>query len=230
MRSDRKPAFAISLAISLLVHASAAWLLSEERSVRRADFGKGKVVAVRLFQPAPPDSLARLPVAAMPPHPADALPTTPTLQPPRAATKPIATKPEPAPKPTRVAAALEVENTPTRPELPAVSAAFPTPEPASAVPAGTDRDERAEYVHYVGGLVKEQRRYPRLARKRKITGEVLVEIEIGPHGDVTAVRPVSESPRVLLRATEEAIRRAAPFRSPPGGSIAFRLPLAYDLQ
>lgn len=231
MRSDRNPVFAISIAVSLFAHAAAAWLLSERTSVRRVDFGEEKVVAVRLFQPAPP-----APVAAPPPQPIETPPPRPTE-------KPIAKEPEPTPEPAQVADARPEEDAPIPPELPAVSAAVPTPEPAPAVsaavptpepapavPEGVDRDERAEYVHYVGGLVKGQRRYPRLARKRKITGEVLVEIEIGPDGDVAAIRPVSDSPRVLLRATEEAIRRAAPFRSPPGGSIAFRLPLAYDLQ
>lgn len=220
MRKDRSPVLAISVAVSLVAHAAAAWFLSERASLRRVDFGEERVVSVRLFQPAPP---APEPVAAPPP------PSPVKPPPPRPSPKPVEEKP--APKQIPVAKA--VESAPPEPTVSAastISAPVMDPAPPPPAPVGIDRDERAEYVHYVGGLVRGQKRYPRLARKRKITGEVLVEVEIGSDGELKAVRPVSESPRVLLRATEEAIRRAAPFRSPPGGSIAFRLPLAYDLK
>ncbi|MCR9094188.1 MAG: TonB family protein [bacterium] len=222
MRNDRNPVFAIALAISLVAHAAAAWFLSDRTSVRRVDFGEEKVVAVRLFQPAP---AVPEPAAAPPPPPVEPAPPPPPKP------RPVEKQPEPKPVPetVRVAAAEPVETVRQTPTLPDVSAAPPS-EPAPIAPQGVDRDERAEYVDYASNLVERQQRYPRLARKRKITSDVLVEIEIGPDGEVDAIRSRSDAPRVLLRATEEAIRRAAPFRPPPGGAIVFLQKLAYDLE
>lgn len=182
-------------------------------------------MAVRLFTPAPPAPVAPPPpVESRPPAP------TPTAQQPvvEPVVEPeIVAQPEPAPvpQPVEVAVATPPETLP----LPTVSAAVP-PEPVAAPPSGIQRDEIAEYVETVSSLIRDQKRYPKLARKRKIEGRVLVVVKIAPDGELSALNLDDDAPRVLGRATEAAIRRAAPFPTPPGGAKTIEIEIEYTLR
>jgi protein TonB len=93
-----------------------------------------------------------------------------------------------------------------------------------------DSEERlARYVAEVRAMILAQKRYPRLARKRSIEGAVEARIEIGADGSLSGLRLSESAPRVLSRATEEAIERAAPFPTPPEGVRVIEIPVDYSL-
>ena len=225
MGDRRLSPLAICLGLSLGVHVALVWILVDRATVRTIDFGEESVVSVRLFTPTPP-----APVASPPPQPAESRPPEPAPPPPQPAAEPavepqIVAPPEPTPPPAEVAAVTPSEI----PPLPAVSAAAP-PESVTIAPSGTQRDEIAEYVETVNALIRDQKRYPKLARKRKIEGRVLVVVEIAADGQLSALTLRDDAPRVLGRATEAAIRRAAPFPTPPGGAKTIEIELEYMLR
>lgn len=224
MRRFQPSPLASFLAASLATHAFAAWVLSEREAVRTIDFGEERVVSVRLFSPSPPVPEAAPPA---PPPPVEPPRPAPAPRPEKPVAEPVVREPEPLPEARPVAVAEPAP--PTTPVPPAVSAPAPRDPPAVA-PAGVQRDDVAEYVETINALIRDQKRYPKLARKRKIEGRVLVVLEISAEGELSALRLRDEAPRVLGRATEAAIRRAAPFPIPPGGAKRIEIEIEYTLR
>ncbi|MEZ4331649.1 MAG: TonB family protein [Myxococcota bacterium] len=112
---------------------------------------------------------------------------------------------------------------------PGVSAA-----PSDSVPAtgqdGDDEDRLARYVEAIRSRVEDRKRYPPLARKRSVEGRVVARVAIGADGRIDAVEYDGRAEPLLRRATESAIRAAAPYPAPPDGAITIELPVDYSLR
>ncbi len=93
-------------------------------------------------------------------------------------------------------------------------------------------------THYLGELaaaIARNRHYPRLSRRRREEGRVLVGFHITSDGRFEQVRVLESSGRPRLdRAALETVRRTSPFRPPPPtlreADREIRLPLVFRLQ
>ena len=107
-------------------------------------------------------------------------------------------------------------------ETPRAIAAAP-PGPAPPAPA-TRRDDAAleRWLHAVAGRVAEHRRYPSLARRLRLEGEVVVSMRVGPAGSLLAANTsrTARAPEPLVGAALAAVRAGAPYPSPPSGGSA----------
>jgi len=76
--------------------------------------------------------------------------------------------------------------------------------------------------------------YPLAARKRGLSGQVELEVELEPSGRVRSLRVVSSSSHEILdEAAVDAVRSVQPEPIPPHlprRSIRIRLPLAFKLE
>lgn len=64
--------------------------------------------------------------------------------------------------------------------------------------------------------LKKFKRYPTLAKRRKLQGTVKIEFEINREGEVLSVNIVAPRPNTVLKqAAFSQVRRASPFPSPP---------------
>jgi protein TonB len=95
----------------------------------------------------------------------------------------------------------------------------------------------AEYESYLRGLwrsIVEVAAYPQAARRRELTGTVLVELILHPTGRIEEVKVVgSSSHRVLDNAALEAVRavRALPFPAHlPRRVLRVEFPIVFELQ
>ena len=95
---------------------------------------------------------------------------------------------------------------------------------------GRDRDAVAQYISQVRNLIQAQKRYPRLARKRSLEGEVIARLRIGADGSIDSVELAAGAPSVLIRAARTAIERASPFPTPPPDMPIVELPIQFRLK
>lgn len=233
---DARPTLAPWILLSIALHGIvAAWLLSSD-AVRFvspvASEPPTKSVSIRLVRPpapsvpVPPEPVVERPpvepaIAAAPPRP---IAETPPVRAPESIP---AAAPPPVPRPALAdAAPAEPQPAPTAtPE----STTRP-PDVAAAPPAPASQpDARERWVQQVRSAILDHKRYPALARRRDIEGVVEAHVSIDARGRLAAVHIVDGAPRVLARATEQAIRKAAPFPAPPFGAALVQLPIDYDL-
>ncbi len=208
-----------------------------------------------LDEPAPRPAPASRP--ARPPRPA-----TPRSKPPRKAVRPTRTSPPPSrpartsppssrpaptsPPPSRPARASAPPAKPAPPPpahagTPEQSAA-PAPVTTHATPGETAAKEsagaaalRAHYLGELASAIARNRHYPRLSRRRREEGRVLVGFHIASDGHFEQVRVLESSGRPRLdRAALETVRRTSPFRPPPPtlneADREIRLPVVFRLQ
>ena len=114
-------------------------------------------------------------------------------------------------------------------------AGVPGPAPAAdlpnALPSEADDPSRlARYVEEVRARIEARRRYPAMARKRSVEGRVVARVAIRADGRVSAIEFDGGAPALLRRATDEAIRSAAPYPAPPAGAMTIELPVDYSLR
>jgi len=64
--------------------------------------------------------------------------------------------------------------------------------------------------------IEKQKHYPRVARRRRLTGDVEVHFVLLPGGTVKDIS-TSGAHKVLRRAAEQAVQQASPFLTPPAG-------------
>lgn len=225
----------VALLASVLVHVGAAWMLTDPSTPVATDYGLEQVVAVQLLArtPLPTSAPASPPapptVAPPPPDPREQTPVEapkPKTSPPRDAVAPPAPRPQPTPAAEPVAAIPIV----MPPVAAAPAVASVSPVEAAPPPVGTQEDELARYVERIRDLVHHQKRYPRMARKRGIEGLVTIRLRIDASGSVDALEIESGAPGILSRATEQAVRQAAPFPAPPDGANVILLDLEYSLR
>lgn len=248
--SDR--AFQIGIGLSLALHLVAAIMLSGPRQATPIVRPPAQAASVRVRLASPPRAAAEAakpPAVAAPPPKPERERERPeriaeTIE--RAKPKPepppeprIEQKPEPevaAPEPVDPAAqsilaaaqARETDETPT-------DAGLPGPAPAADLPnarssQADDASRLARYVEEVRARIEARKRYPAMARKRSVEGRVVARVEIRADGRVSAIDFDGGAPALLRRATDEAIRSAAPYPAPPAGAMTIELPVDYSLR
>ena len=104
-----------------------------------------------------------------------------------------------------------------------------TSQPAEDV-SRDSQDRLASYVETVRRRIQDRRRYPPLARKRAVEGRIVARLAIRADGRIESVEFRDSAPRLLRRATDDAIRKAAPYPVPPGGALTIELPVDYSLR
>ncbi len=84
---------------------------------------------------------------------------------------------------------------------------------------------------YLSSLIKKIERnksYPRPARRRNLQGDIRVGVTVLCNGGISGLR-VSGGHKLLQEAAANAVRKAAPFASPPGG-VGCPLPVSYSMR
>ncbi len=94
---------------------------------------------------------------------------------------------------------------------------------------------RTRYLADLATAIKQNRHYPRLSRRRREEGRVLIGFHIASDGHFEQVRVLESSGQPRLdRATLETVRRTSPFRPPPDAmneaDREIRLPVVFRLQ
>lgn len=239
--SDR--AFQIGIGLSFALHLVAAILLSGPRWATPIVRPPAQAASVRVRLASPPRAEA---AEAKPPAVAAPPPVRERKRPERPVKnlEQAKLRPEPEPEPivekkadpveaatqTLLAAAQARESD----EVP-TDAGVPGPAPAAdlpnALPSEADDPSRlARYVEAVRARIEARKRYPAMARKRSVEGRVVARVEIRADGRVSAIEFDGGAPALLRRATDEAIRSAAPYPAPPAGAMTIELPVDYSLR
>ncbi len=246
--SDR--AFKIGIGLSLALHLAAAIVLSGPRWATPIVRPPAPEASVRVRLASPPRAEAaeaKPPAVAAPPPPRE----RERERPERVVEKIERAKPEPAPEPVVEQKAAPEVDTPEPVDAAAqtllaaaqasdseevpTDAGAPGPAPAAdlpnALPSEADDPSRlARYVEEVRARIEARKRYPAMARKRSVEGRVVARVEIRADGRVSAIEFDGGAPALLRRATDEAIRSAAPYPAPPAGAMTIELPVDYSLR
>lgn len=102
------------------------------------------------------------------------------------------------------------------------------PEPVPSISAG----ERylKQHLAIISQLLQENLYYPRMARKRGITGDVLVSFELLGSGEAVRVSVISGDTSILNHAAVTTIERLSGRFPKPGEPIILQVPIRYRLQ
>lgn len=221
---------ALTLSATLHVLVALAWLIAP---TPKRDLGAGAMTVQLLVEAPPqPEPPAPEPPKAEPPKPEPAKPQPPPEP------KPVAAKPAPSPKPA--------PRTPAAPPVPAAATTAaseaaqpvmngePTPaniESAPAAPAvavGTPNAravERDDYLRMVWSRIMRYR-----PEKVPFAGTTRLRFTLTADGALVDVGVALSSGSGLLdRAALDAVRRAAPFPSPPlsADGLTFEIPFQF---
>ncbi len=216
-----------------LLHAIGLWLAIAWSPGLRPDVPLRAPVEVEILPaPAPPAPIAPEPV--QPPKSPPKVEPAP-VRPPDPPPEPVRSEPRPDPVP---APAEPVEAPPVAEAAPVETAAVapiadPVSEPAPTPPAprpGPTPDELALYEEELLRRIAAMRQYPAMARRRGIEGVVTIELAIAADGTVRHLEIGRGGPRILHRATRDAVERAAPFPPPPAELGTLRIPIRYRLE
>jgi protein TonB len=114
-------------------------------------------------------------------------------------------------------------------EVTAVAAAeAPAPVPVPQLSAGERYMQ--EHIALITKLLRENLYYPRMARKRGITGEVMVAFELQSNGKATGINVMSGERGVLNRAAVKTIERLSGRFPRPSEPITLHVPIRYELR
>lgn len=103
--------------------------------------------------------------------------------------------------------------------------------PGRATGGGDEEDDPfARYIESVRTRIQARKHYPPLARKRSVEGRVVARVAIRADGRIQAVDFERGAQPLLRRATQDAIRAAAPYPAPPAGAVTIELPIDYSLR
>ncbi len=87
-----------------------------------------------------------------------------------------------------------------------------------------------EHLLIIAKLLQENLYYPRIARKRGITGEVIVEFELMRNGEATRIKVNSGDRAILNKAAITTIERLSGDFPKPDEPITLHVPIRYQLQ
>lgn len=224
----------ICVGLSLAIHLIASVGLSGERGETKLVRPPTAAAPVRVRLAGPPSE----PAATEGARP-NASAAPPRTEPAPSRPKPVTRKPEaesvvatPAPEnPPIELAALDAQ--PFMSDE-AVDSGSPSPTAPDRLPGESaseedEEDRLARYVDAIRTRVHDRKHYPPLARKRAVEGRVVARVAIRADGSLTAVEFDGKAPPLLRRATEDAIRSAAPYPAPPAGAMTIELPVEYSL-
>lgn len=220
------------------MHAAA--LLALVAAQERAQVEPERIVRVQLLPvvaeaasgPKAPDA-AVPPPAPRPPPPVRPKALAKPSAAKRPAPKPIAPRivaPAPTPEQVDPAATDEVEGEPATPATGSGVAAVSSAPPGGAGGHGRGGgDELAAYVARVRTLLARQQRYPALARRRGLEGEVLLRLRIGADGRLEDARAEGAAPQLFARSALDATERVGRFPAPPQGTLSIEVPMRFRL-
>lgn len=124
---------------------------------------------------------------------------------------------------------------PARPREPVVSKrpAPPTARPTQTVAPAT-QDLQRRYLAMVSAALQRHKRYPRTARRRGLSGKVVLTFVVLPDGQVTDARIADSTGHTILNnAALRALRRATPLPPFPSAlkrpSLRVTIPILYEL-
>ena len=87
-----------------------------------------------------------------------------------------------------------------------------------------------EHLAVIAALLRENLYYPRIARKRGITGEVVVAFELQSNGEALDVNVKSGQHAILNKAAVKTIERLSGRFPKPEQPITLHVPIRYELQ
>ncbi len=91
-------------------------------------------------------------------------------------------------------------------------------------------NELAAYVARVRALLAREQRYPALARRRGLEGEVLLRLRIGADGRVEDAHAEGAAPQLFARSAIDAIERVGRLPAPPSGALSIEVPMRFRLE
>ena len=102
------------------------------------------------------------------------------------------------------------------------------PQPVPALSAGDQYLQ--EHLALITKLLQEHLYYPKMARKRGITGEVMVAFELLRNGQATRINVLSGERTTLNDAAIKTIERLSGRFPKPSEPITLHVPIRYELQ
>ena len=105
-------------------------------------------------------------------------------------------------------------------------------EPAETAEAKNVRLEKEyidENIIKIRELIKDNLYYPRSARKRRVTGEVVVKFTISTDSEVHSIEIVSSKSDILSRAAKKTIENLSSEFPKPDEELILHVPISYKL-
>ncbi|MEA3331714.1 MAG: energy transducer TonB [Campylobacterota bacterium] len=93
-----------------------------------------------------------------------------------------------------------------------------------------EKDYLDEHIAKIGKLLKENLYYPRSARKRGITGKIMVKFKLLTDGSVQFIEVVSSNSEILSRAAIKTIKNISEEFPKPSEELILYLPINYELK
>lgn len=88
-----------------------------------------------------------------------------------------------------------------------------------------------EFLSKIRDAISSHNQYPRVARMRKIEGEVIVEFILSQSGIMEELRIIeSRAEEILQKSALKAVQKAARFFPPPPQRVKIRVPIVYHLK
>jgi len=233
-----------SLALVLLLHGIAAWLLLPRHASVDAGGPPPAAVMIDLAplptpsppQPAPPEPVLQ---PQTQPQAAPELPPPPEIEMPQVEPSPapkpavvLPPKPLQRPKPKPVEHPSEVA--PERPPPAAAPAVNAPAAPAAAPSAASAAASRTTWQSQLVGWLERYKRYPRAAREQSQEGTAYLRFAIDRQGHVLSAQIEKGSGFSLLdEEVLELVQRAQPLPPPPpevpGAQIVLTVPVQFSL-
>jgi len=85
-------------------------------------------------------------------------------------------------------------------------------------------------IQKIRELIKENLYYPRSARKRKITGNVVVKFKLSTNADVSSIVIVDSQHKILSRAAIKTIENLSSNFPKPKNDLTLHVPISYSLR
>lgn len=227
----------MAVLLSLVAHGGIAWAVTYLPNPERATVPRA--VEIALFTP---PTLIEEPLAASGPqrtHHSVATPAPKPLPEPQPTPQPVVEAPSEAiaenetavVQPSLVTAPTSSVHLAVAPSLGgAASAARNTAPNASGDGSGIST---ADYKASLAQIIRRTMRYPEAARRRHISGVVLVELEVDADGRILARRVLKSPHNLLADAALETLQRLLQLPRPPphlGAPARVVVPLAFELQ
>lgn len=210
-----------AIVCSVLLHAILAIVVPK---FNYQDFKKPvQELTIEIKKPPPPPPPVAEPEPPQPVEPVKPEPIKPKIEP---KPKPIA-KPIERPSPIEEPSAEPPPPAPSVPEViavapkadtkPAVVAPAPVESPRPPEPSPVDVDNAlGEYGNLLGRAIAKHKRYPEIARRRNLQGEVLLDLKLDGNGKVLSANVRESSGHEILdNQALEMVRKASPFPAPP---------------
>jgi len=172
--------------------------------------------------PLPPKQQAPVPIPKN-------IPAPPVISTPAKPSPPITARPTlPTPITQTISQTVPVVSAPT-PVAPPKTVA-PTPQLPPAPPINVEKEFINEHLGEIRGLLLQNLKYPKMAQKLKMQGEVRIAFSLGSDGSVEDIKIIESSGFDLLDEDARTLIEKTASRFPkPSKSVRISVPLSYVL-